>query len=95
MFPDPMHITPNTTVYYGDVRAKVFRKYAPKTKIKKKRWPEQLCDPLTGHEMGIQENDLWIVAHALEEDLILVSHDKHMVRIKDALPDLFLEDWAE
>lgn len=40
----------------------------------------------------IGANDLWIAAHALSEDLILVSNNLHEFR---RVPDLTVENWVE
>lgn len=37
----------------------------------------------------IPVNDIWIAATALEEDLVLVTHDTHFERV----PGLTLENW--
>ncbi len=69
----------------------------PSPRKVKKRRAEQLCDPITGRELGIDENDLWIVAQAAERNLVLVTHDK-IVRIREALQNIGagvrIEDWA-
>jgi predicted nucleic acid-binding protein len=52
-----------------------------------------LIDPVTSRELGIQENDLWIAAQALEYNLVLVRNDK-MDRIRDACEELQVENWA-
>jgi len=94
-FPSPIHVTEATAVVYGELRAKLFLEYVPNEKKKKARWTKQLQDPATDDEIGIQENDIWIAAQALERKLILVSHDKHMRKIKDVEEKLLLEDWAD
>ena len=93
-FPYPINITSSTAIHYGEIRANLFEKYIPK-KEKKKLRPEQLVDPVTSQTLQIQENDIWIAAQALERNLILVSHDKGMKRIKELMPELQLEDWAD
>ena len=46
-------------------------------------------------ELGIDENDLWIAAQAIEHNLVLVTNDE-MKRIKHvAGPVLDIEDWTE
>ena len=85
-----------TTLYYGPLRARLFEKFAPKRKKGKKLRPEQLKDPVTALELGIDENDLWLAAQALERNLVLVTHDK-MKRIQEVLGGDFrlrIEDWA-
>lgn len=67
---------------YASIRAKLFEKFAPKNNKSKKKRIEEWKDPTTSKELGIQENDLWIVATALYYNLILVSDDK-MTRLSE------------
>jgi len=83
---------PGTTAAYGDLRARLFARFAPKTG-KKVRQPEQLIRPDTASSLGIQENDLWIAAQAIAHDLVLVTHDD-MNHLKSVAPELIVEDWA-
>jgi tRNA(fMet)-specific endonuclease VapC len=92
-FPTPLPVSKHTRTSYGPLRAQLFEKFAPKELRKKNRRPEQLTDPATGHELGIDENDLWIAAQALEHNLVLVTHDK-MARLREVAPELRVEDWA-
>jgi tRNA(fMet)-specific endonuclease VapC len=64
--PMVLDVTQMTRIYYGALRADVFEKYAPNAKRRSGLRPEQLIDPVTSQELGIQENDLWIAAQALE-----------------------------
>ena len=93
---DPMvlRVGEHTAEHYGILRAALFEKYAPKDAKRKIKRPEQLIDPITSKELGIQENDLWICAQALEHRLVLVTHDKKMVRLHELAPELEIEDWA-
>jgi len=59
---------------YGVLRASLFEKYLRKGK--NNRRPEQLIDPVTATEIGIDENDLWIVAQAVTHNLTLVTNDR-------------------
>lgn len=49
----------------------------------KKKRPEDLCDNVTGRELGIDEPDLIIASIALAQNLILVTDDG-MERVKEA-----------
>ena len=71
--PMVLNIRKTTRLYYGSIRARLFEKYAPREKRRRRRRPEQLIDPVTSRELGIQENDLWLVAQALEFHLVLVD----------------------
>lgn len=88
-----LEIGRTASIYYGQLRACLFKEYAPRSKRGKGRWPEELIDPTTGRELGIQENDLWIAAQAIEYNLVLVSHDE-MRHIRHVADDLQVEDWA-
>ncbi|MEM7624797.1 MAG: PIN domain-containing protein [Planctomycetota bacterium] len=94
-FPYHLDVKHSTAPPYGELRARLFSKYSPADKRKKIRRPEQLSDPASGLEIGgIQENDLWIAAQAIEHNLILVTNDK-MNSIKAvASSSLRIENWA-
>jgi tRNA(fMet)-specific endonuclease VapC len=83
-----------TTAHYANIRAELFRRFAPrdaKNRIRRVR-PEQLVDKTAGLELGIQENDLWIAAIAVEYNMILVTDDR-MARIQDVAPGLTVLKW--
>ncbi len=97
-FPQILDVTRHTADEYGRIRPVLFEKFAPRSRKQgKKQRAEELIDPVSGRELGIDENDLWLVAHAVERNLILVTHDK-MLRIREALVKLAIsvriEDWA-
>lgn len=81
----------HTATSYGEMRASLFNKYGPKKK--KGLRAEQLRDPLTSQSLGIQENDLWLAAQALERDLTFISDDR-MEHIVACAEDLRLENWG-
>lgn len=87
------HITQD----YGRIRGRLFDKFGPKDKRKKGQRPEQLIDPETSLSLGIQENDLWIVAQAITRDLILVTNDKKSFKrfLEVTGEELHIENWAE
>lgn len=89
-----LDVTRGTTFVYGDLRARLFEKYAPGDSKKKVKRPEQLICPTTSKELGIQENDLWLAAQAIERNIVLVSNDA-MRRIRAAAPELEVEDWGQ
>jgi len=93
--PRVLNVTASTRRHYAPLRARLFDKYAPNRKTKKVR-AEQFAHPTTGEKLGIDENDLWIAAQAIEHNLVLVTHDK-ITRIRDVVRDelsLRIEDWA-
>jgi len=83
----------HTAEIYGELRAQLFEKYPPRNKKKRLR-PEQLIDPVTSLELGIQENDLWIAAQALSRNLTLVTNDA-MEHIREVAGEsLHVDNWA-
>ncbi len=95
--PQVLTVSRHTAEPYGRIRAILFEMFGPRSRRSKKKRAEELCDPTTGRELGIDENDLWIVAQAAERNLVLVTHDK-IVRIREALQEseigVRIEDWA-
>ena len=92
--PKVLDISPGTAHYYGRLRARLFEKFVSKRKRSGLR-PEQLTDPVTSKELGIQENDLWITAQAAERRLVLVTADS-MHHIRAVIGDLLrIENWAK
>ena len=96
-FPQVLRVSRHTAEPYGRIKVALFEKLGPKSKKSKTKRAEELCDPTTGRELGIDENDLWIVAQAAERNLVLVTHDK-MVNIRETLQEseigVRIEDWA-
>ncbi len=91
--PMTFEIDIHTANKYGELRALLFEKYVPK-KRKSGLRPEQLIDPVTSRELGIQENDLWIAAQAMVRNMTLATDDK-LSRIREvAGDDLHIEDWT-
>ena len=78
-----------TTQPYAKIRAALFTKFAPRDSRDRVRnvRPERLIDKTTGETLGIQENDLWIAAIAVEYNMKLVTDDR-LSRIQEAYPDL-------
>ncbi len=78
---------------YSIVRAELWKmhgKTRPKGKRLEPEWveyhPEQLCDKVTGDELGIDEPDLIIASVAMAQNLVLVTNDGRagMPRVKEA-----------
>jgi tRNA(fMet)-specific endonuclease VapC len=91
--PMVLDIRKTTRIYYGMLRARLFETYAPREKRRRGLRPEQLIDPVTSRELGIQENDIWLAAQALEFNLVLVTNDT-MERIRDVCKELQIENWS-
>lgn len=94
-FPDPpLEVKRSTGECWGFLRARLFENYTPEHGRRGLR-AAQLVDPVTDHELGIDENDLWLAAQAMEYDLTLVTHDK-MNRIREVAADTVrFEDWRK
>jgi len=92
-FPEPLHISKHTPMYYAEIRALLFKTFPPQGK--RQAHPERCFDKVTATELGIEENDLWITSQAYEHNLVLVTHDK-LVRIREVAGHLIVvEDWTD
>ena len=73
---------------YGGIKARLFLKYAPRDRRRGMgtRYVEDLRESVTGKELGIQENDLWIVSAAKTHNLVFVTRDRRgpMRRVVEA-----------
>ena len=78
-------ITEHTARTYAHVRANLFRAHSPRNRRGRliQKQVEDLVESTTGRELGIQENDLWIVSSAVEQNLIFVTNDR-MERVIEA-----------
>jgi len=84
-----LDIDKHTIGPYSDLRAELFKNYSPK-KLRgrlKVRWPEDLIERTSAKELGVQENDIWIAAQAIQYNLILVTGD-HMQRLVEVSENL-------
>ena len=95
--PASLELTEDGITAYGEIRSRLFNKYAPREKRKRGMRPEQLTDLSTSLELGIQENDLWLCAQAVGHGMILVTNDK-MARIREVSegmkPVLLIQNWT-
>lgn len=87
---------------YSEVRAELFRKFAPKQErnarrkcVKKGMYVEDLIDSTSGRKLAIQENDLWIIACALAKNMTFVTTDK-MKRLRQIVEEemKLIVDWC-
>jgi tRNA(fMet)-specific endonuclease VapC len=72
-----LDIDRHTGKLYGELRGELFRKYGTRDsrgRLKEKR-PEDLLDRTTSRELGIQENDLWIISVAIQYNLRFITGD--------------------
>jgi tRNA(fMet)-specific endonuclease VapC len=84
-------VTRHTRVHYGILKARLFSAYPPQRLGE--NHPERCFDRVTGAELGIDENDLWMAAQAIQYNLIMVTNDE-MARIRSVAPELDVEDWT-
>ena len=75
-----------TAIKYGEIKASIFKQFAPKEKSKRRK--TKMIN------LGFGENDLWIAAVALQHNLIVVSSDSDFQRIKEVEKALTLESWV-
>jgi tRNA(fMet)-specific endonuclease VapC len=73
-----------TATLYGQLKASLFNQFAPKEKSKRRK------TKMT--HLGFDENDLWIAAIALANNLTVVSADSDFQRIQQ-VKTLSLESW--
>lgn len=78
------NINESTATIYGQLKAALFNEFAPKEKSKRRK--------TTITNLGFGENDIWIAAVAIQNNLTLVSADSDFVRIKQ-VKNLTIESW--
>ncbi len=95
--PDRLELTEDAVTAYGEIRSRLFNKYAPSEKRKPKMRPEQLTDPISSLALQIQENDLWLCAQAVSHGMVLVTNDR-MCAIRKVCnsmkPGLLIQNWT-
>ncbi|MEX0641492.1 MAG: type II toxin-antitoxin system VapC family toxin [Pirellulales bacterium] len=96
--PYTFELSADAAATYGEIRTRLFNKFAAGKKRKPKMRPEQLVDLVTAKELQIQENDLWICAQAVAHCMVLVTNDR-MTQIRDVSsgmnPPLLVQDWTK
>ncbi|ACK67886.1 PilT protein domain protein [Rippkaea orientalis PCC 8801] len=80
------YVDSGTSHIYAKLKAKIMDCFAPKERNKRRK--------TRVHQLGINENDLWIASTAIQNNLIVVSADKDFQRIKQAW-DFPLETWFD
>ena len=84
-----LDIDKHTIGPYSDLRAELFKKFSPRDRRGRltTKWPEDLIERTSAKELGIQENDIWIAAQAMQYDLTLVTDDymQRLVEISKSL----------
>ena len=79
-----LDVNKHTIEPFSDLRAALFKKYSPRDRRARLRtkWPEDLRERTTAKELGVQENDIWIAAQAIQYNLMLITSD-HMRRLQE------------
>lgn len=86
-----LDVTRHTAANYAELKAKLAHTYLDKWMRKDRpRWVENWIDKATGQKLQVDENDLWLCAQAREHDLILVTADAKIARIRTADPTVQL-----
>ncbi|MDO8605180.1 MAG: PIN domain-containing protein [Phaeospirillum sp.] len=80
----------HTAEAYGDVKARLADHYLDMSS-RAPRWLENWQDRASGQILQVDENDLWIVAQAVERDYLLVTSDQRLAdRFSPAISELRL-----
>lgn len=83
-----LELNRHTAVEYGTIRARLFHRFAPRDNRNQfsSGYVEDLREPTTGKQLGIQENDLWIVSIAVQYNVVFITADRRggMKNIVDA-----------
>lgn len=77
-------ITEETATIYGQIKAALINQFAPKEKSKRRKAKVT--------HLGFDENDIWIAAIALQNNLTIVSRDSDFLRIQQ-VKSLSIESW--
>lgn len=88
-FPRILDMNKHTVEPYSDLRAALFKKHSPKDRRGRltTKWPEDLQERTSAKELGVQENDLWIAAQAIQYNLVLITDD-HMRPLREVSTEL-------
>jgi predicted nucleic acid-binding protein len=93
----PLEVTRHVGEHYGKLKAWLFNTCSPRSMRTKATRFRQLVDPISGEELGVQENDVWIAAQAMTHNFVLVTHDTrgNFGRLlKQFASQLNVRDWA-
>jgi tRNA(fMet)-specific endonuclease VapC len=78
-------VDPEVADIYGTIKNALFAHFGPRSRLLRRG---SKLDHL-----GFTDNDLWIAAIAVCNDLIVVSEDSDFARIGEAYPALHYENW--
>ena len=83
LLPTALPVSTNTRSEYAAIIGAIWKKYPPNRRARTES---------TLVAMGLDVNDIWIAAIALEHNLVLVTKDG-MAKIREAAPSLRIENW--
>lgn len=99
-YPEVLELDKHTAEPYSDLRAELFKTYAPRDRKERrltKKWVEDLFERTSAKELhGCQENDIWVASLAIQYNLVLVTEDRMVpiVEVSKCLPDpLRIQKW--
>jgi len=75
----------DTAIIYAKLKSSILDRFMPKVKGRRRN--------TNIGSLGFKDNDLWIATTAIQYDLILVSNDSHIFRLKD-IEGLKVENWG-
>ncbi len=84
VIPDSLTISNATPLYYGQIIGRIWRRHPPAND--KKRTEQHLVD------LGVDINDVWIVASSWERGLILLTTDQ-MSCIRESVSEVTFDSW--
>ena len=93
----PLDVTRHVGEYYGELKAWLFNNCFDKSLRTRAKRFRQLVDPISGEDLHVQENDVWIAAQAMTHNLVLVTHDSHGnfgKLLKAFSAKLDVQDWS-
>lgn len=78
----------HTAEAYGDVKARLAHHWLDLRK-RPPRWLEEWKDRASSKTLQVDENDLWLVAQAIERNYCLITTDARLIaRFEPAIPEL-------
>ncbi len=81
----PLVIDENVAHSYGSLKAAMVARYMPNAgRSRRSAFIENWIDQATGLRLGVNENDLWVCAQALERDIFVIAADSDFQKIADA-----------
>ena len=86
-------IDKNVAEVFGGLKAKIFEKKSDRTLRSKTGRASLFKTPIESKDIGVHENDLWIVSQALAYNLILITNERMTILFELAPQELKYEIW--